>query len=93
LKSLIVEFSFDYKRTHSIDLLKSIIEEKGIRVDLSQEECEFLDSIYLPSKYPLSSSLPVFNPDEEVCRQYISVAEKIKAWVELIQNDQENQNA
>jgi len=37
----------------------------------------FLDTIYIPSKYPLGSALPDYNPDDEICQMYIKVAERI----------------
>jgi HEPN domain-containing protein len=52
LKAILVENSYKLKRTHSITELKNILEKNEIDIDLSDEECEFLDSIYLPSKVP-----------------------------------------
>ena len=47
----------------------------GVKVDLSDDECDFLDSIYLPSKYPVGSVLPYFNPDRALCESHIPFAE------------------
>jgi len=44
---------------------------------LTAEDCDLLDSIYLPSKYPLGSVLPDFEPDITLCRQCIALAEKV----------------
>lgn len=41
-----------------------------------KDECDLLDSIYLPSKYTLGSVLPYFEPDEKICRQCLDIAEK-----------------
>ena len=40
------------------------------------DECDLLDSVYLPSKYPLGSVLPRFDPDEEAARQCLAIAER-----------------
>lgn len=77
LKTLIIEFSMEFKRTHNIRELKRMLEAEGKHIELTEEECDFLDSVYLPSKYPLSSALPDFEPGTEICRQYISVVERV----------------
>jgi hypothetical protein len=48
---------------------------------LAEEECELLDSIYLPSKYPLGSVLPDFEPDKQTCERCIAIAECVKESV------------
>jgi len=45
------------------------------------EKCELLDSIYLPSKYPLASILPDFEPDEQTCENCIAIAERVSQSV------------
>lgn len=82
LKAALVELSVPLKKTHSISELKGLCLGHEIAVGLSDEECEFLDSVYLPSKYPLGSALPDFDPNEEVCRRALSVAEKVKGSIE-----------
>ena len=77
LKSAVIERSFQLKRTHSIVELKNILFEKGFKFGLSDEDCEFLDSIYLPSKYPLGSALPYFEPDDELCKTALEIAESV----------------
>ena len=77
LKCAIIERSFKLKRTHSIVELRNILFENDFQVDLSDEECEFLDSIYLPSKYPLGSALPDFEPDDELCKSALEIAQSV----------------
>jgi len=36
-----------------------------------------MDSVYLPSKYPLGSALPRFEPDEAITRQCLDIAERV----------------
>jgi HEPN domain-containing protein len=82
LKSLFAEFSILLKRTHSINELRMILKSNNLTVELSDEECDFLDSIYLPSKYPIGNALPDFMPDDNICSKSIHIAERILAEVE-----------
>ena len=77
LKSILIEKSLQLRRTHSISELRNILLAQAVDLDLSEEDCEFLDSIYLPSKYPLGAALPGFAPDENICQTGIAIAEKI----------------
>lgn len=69
LKSLVIEKSLPFKKTHSIAELKAI--------GLTEDECDFIDSIYLPTKYPIGSELPFFEPGKEICERPISLAERV----------------
>ena len=77
MKALLFESSLKLKRTHSINELSSILEKAKIYVPLTEDECDLLDSIYLPSKYPLAGTLPDFDPDAKICRDLIVIAERI----------------
>ncbi|QBH13733.1 DNA-binding protein [Desulfobacter hydrogenophilus] len=66
LKTLLIEKGARLKKTHEILELKKNLEMLNIQVDISDENCDFLNSIYLPSKYPLGSVIPDFNPDESI---------------------------
>lgn len=57
--------------------LKSILERNGITIELTDEECDFLDSMHLPTKYPIGSALPDFYLDESICHSSILLAEKV----------------
>jgi hypothetical protein len=61
--------------------LKSIVIEQGISIELSDDDCDLLDSIYLPSKYPLGSVLPDFIPDEDTCRKCLAIVKRIEISV------------
>lgn len=84
LKAIIIEKSLEFKRTPDILELKHLLVKNKIQVDLSDNECDFLNSIYLPSKYPIGSVLPDYLPDEQICKEAISIAEKVIASVESI---------
>ncbi|MFO7889621.1 MAG: HEPN domain-containing protein [bacterium] len=83
LKALLIEYSIKLKKTHSITELKNILLENGLQIDISEEDCEFLDSIYLPSKYPLGGVLPYYEPDLDLCNKGVSMAENV---LELVNN-------
>ena len=77
LKALITENSIHLIKTNSIGELKNVLFNQKIDCGLSNEDCEFLDSVYLPTKYPVSSVLPYFEPDWEICNSGIEIAERI----------------
>lgn len=81
LKAVLVEFSIKFKKTHSINELVMMLAENRLDINLAEEECELLDSIYLPSKYPLGSILPDFEPDEQTCKDCIAMAERVRESV------------
>jgi len=49
LKALLIENDIQFKKTHDILELKMLLKKKNIEIDLSDEDCDFLNSIYLPS--------------------------------------------
>ena len=75
LKAVLIENEFSLKKTHDILELKVILHKNEIAVDVSDNECDFLNSIYLPSKYPLGSVIPDFEPDEDICLKGLSIVE------------------
>jgi len=82
LKALIVESFLELKKTHSINELRNALLPLRMKLDLSEEECDLLDSIYLPSKYPLGSVLPDFEPDMEICEQCMAIADRVDDFLE-----------
>lgn len=76
LKSVFIEKDITFLKTHSILELKDILISKGVSINLSDDECEFLDSIYLPTKYPMGSALPYFYPDSDTCKESIAIGRK-----------------
>lgn len=77
LKSLFIEKIIPFKKTHNIMELKTILEKNSISIELTEDECDFLDSIYLTTKYPIGSALPFFYPDQDICMKSISLAERV----------------
>jgi len=77
LKSLFIEKVIPFKKTHNIMELKTILQKNSISIELTDDECDFLDSIYLPIKYPIGSALPFFYPDKSIYKNSISLAERV----------------
>ncbi|NOX16715.1 MAG: HEPN domain-containing protein [Chlorobi bacterium] len=77
LKSLFIEYGIKLKKTHSIGELKNILSDEKIYIELEDDECDFLDSIYLPTKYPVGSVLPDFSPDYEITKDCLTIAQKV----------------
>ena len=89
LKSLFAEFSYKLIKTHSIAKLRQVLKKQGILIDISEDDCDLLDTIYLPSKYPISSVIPDYQPDAEICRQCIVIAEQVEQSVKKIWAEKE----
>ena len=84
LKALFIEKEIPFKKTHNIMELKTILSKYDVKIKLADDECDFLDSMYLPTKYPIGSALPDFNPDEIICKDSISLAERVLTNVKSI---------
>ena len=61
--------SVNFKRTHDVFKLKNVLFENGIEADITDDECDFINSIYLPSKYPLRSVLPDYDPGMDILQK------------------------
>ena len=86
LKAILIENNYKLKKTHSITELKNIINSLGLQIDISDDDCDFFDSIYLPSKYPVFSVIPDFVPDNEICTYSIKIGTDIYNSVNEIIN-------
>jgi HEPN domain-containing protein len=84
LKAILVESAIKLKKTHSINELVTILNKNGLKIEIREDECDLLDSIYLPSKYPLGSVLPYFEPDMKICKQCIAIAERVRCSVKNV---------
>ena len=81
LKALLIENSIKLLKSHNISELNNKLSDNGFKVNIRQEDCELLDSIYLPTKYPLGSILPYFEPDLDICKQAIIIADNVFDYV------------
>ena len=79
LKAIVIECGINLKRTHDILELKYLLQRKGIIVNISDDECDLLNAVYLPSKYPMGYTIDEIEPDDELCCISIDIAEKVFA--------------
>jgi len=77
LKALVIEKDLEFCKTHSIQQLRDMVADASLGGFLTDEECELLDSIYLPSKYPLGSALPASEPDADICQKCTQIAQTV----------------
>ena len=52
LKATLIARAIPLRRTHSIQDLVNLLATNGLPSGITAEECNLLDAIYLPSKYP-----------------------------------------
>ncbi len=78
LKACLVESGAKIKKTHSIVELITLLSEMNIHVSLTEDEMDLLDSIYLPSKYPMGSMLSDYEPDQTLSKQCVAIAERVR---------------
>jgi len=84
LKAVLIEKESPLRKTHSISELAKMLEEINVDADLDENACDLLDAVYLPSKYPLGSALPHFEPNKELCQKCIAIAERVLKSLENI---------
>ncbi len=78
LKAVLAESSIKIKKTHSINELVTILAENNLSVNIKEDDRDLIDSIYLPSKYPAGGVLPNFEPDMQICKQCLAIANRVK---------------
>ncbi len=78
LKALLLEKDQKIRKTHSISELRSLLQDIGIPIGLTEDQCDLFDAIYLPSKYPLGGVLPHFEPDKALCQDCLDIAQKVE---------------
>lgn len=86
MKAVVVENVLGFYKTHDVFKIKLLLSNNSITVDISDDECDFLNSIYLPSKYPIGSVLADYEPDVEICNEAIAIALKVIASVKHLLN-------
>jgi HEPN domain-containing protein len=77
LKALIIKKELIFKRTHDIFELNQVLLQNSVVIDLSEEECDLLNSIYLPTKYPLGNALPDFIPEKNICVEILEITKRV----------------
>ncbi|MDY7030713.1 MAG: hypothetical protein SVY10_02250 [Thermodesulfobacteriota bacterium] len=46
-----------------------------------KDEMDLMDTIYIPSKYPVYSALPHAAPDEAICHEALNIARNTRDFV------------
>jgi HEPN domain-containing protein len=77
LKAALVESRGEFPKTHSIRELARVAATEKFPAEIAIEECDLLDSIYIPSKYPVFGVLPEQFVDWQPCVQCVGIAEKV----------------
>ena len=77
MKALLIEKGITTKKTHDIFEINRIIKTNKIQISITDDECDIINTIYLPSKYPLGSVLPDFIPDHKFCKDIITISKKV----------------
>lgn len=84
LKAVLIFHRSEFPRTHSIEMLIRKLSDIAMDISITEDDAELLDSIYIPSKYPLGNALPDFSPDSEICKRCLEVTEKVRESVLLL---------
>ena len=84
LKAVFVELSAKLIKTHSISRLAQVLVDKGVAAHITDDECDLLDTIYLPSKYPIGSVIPDYEPDADICQECMAIAHRVEKSVKVI---------
>jgi HEPN domain-containing protein len=78
IKAGLISKNVTFQKTHSIEALNLCLREAGVETELTDEDCELIDTIYIPSKYPTQSVLPDFEPDQQISLQCLKLAKKAR---------------
>lgn len=57
IKAICITRGVPYKKIHSLKTLSQSLQVAGIELDITEDECDLIDSLYLPSKYPEGDDL------------------------------------
>ena len=80
LKALIIEYALPFKKTHAIYELWQDLSNNGVQTAITEEDCDLLDSVYMPSRYPLFSVLPDAMPDRVICEKCLDIAGNVTVY-------------
>ena len=79
LKAMGLVRGLPLKKTQSIGELRRGLLDIGFDPGLTEDEADLLDAIYLPSKYPLGSVLPAFEPDAQTAEHCLAIVDRVLA--------------
>jgi len=81
LKAVIIEHDLPFLRTHSVRELVGALADHDITPPISEDEMDLMDTIYIPSKYPVYSALPQAMPDQAICYEALNIARRARDFV------------
>jgi len=84
LKAALLAQNTAFQKTHSVEMLNRQLQDIGFLTGLLDEDCDLLDTIYIPSKYPVGSVLPDFDPDHMTGRLCVEIAERVRTAVQQV---------
>lgn len=77
IKSRLFKKGWELEKTHSISRLAAIAEDYKIKLNFSEEDIVFMDSIYR-GRYPIEAGLlPLGEPKEADAEKAVNIAEKL----------------
>jgi HEPN domain-containing protein len=79
LKAMGLAHGMPLMKIHSIRELRRGLLDGGLGPGLTEDEADLLDTVYLPSKYPLGSVLPAFEPDAQTAKHCLAIADRVLA--------------
>ena len=82
IKAYFIENGFRLLKTHNILSLNEILKNNNVHINITDDEIDLIDTIYLSSKYPFGSVLPDFEPDKDICLKCIQIATIVKEDIE-----------
>jgi len=78
LKALLLASGEKIPKTHSIIHLLNLLEKQGVTIEMAEDDALFLDTIYLPTKYPVGGpAFPFRHGEATDCSNLIPVAESV----------------
>jgi len=78
LKSLLIEKGIGLIKSHNIRQLINTLAEHQMTITMPEDEIDLIDTVYLPSKYPLMRVLPKYFPDKNLCEKCLTIVFQIK---------------
>lgn len=81
LKAALVETRGKFPKTHSIRELIRLAAAGNFSAEIATEEGDLLDSIYIPSKYPVFGVLPEQFADWKTAVQSVGIAERVLSGI------------
>jgi len=81
IKAVIIEKALGLTKSHSIRQMINILSGDNIALIISDDDVDLIDSVYIPSKYPVMSVLPEYMPTAEVCKKCLRIAQEVRMSV------------